>query len=100
MSDCKPCYFAVFSHEYEAGHSGEARSYWDIKYGTPNDYTQVGSSVKMAHSSAGLDVERVLQDICYLMDQAVERGKAQKLGEFQTMLGMTRDARASSERQF
>lgn len=92
-SEYKPKHFAVFSHEFEESTSLPARSYWDIKYGTPNNHVKIGGSLEMSHSSAGNEVERTLGRICYQMDVAVERGKNIKMGEIQTALGIDFSAR-------
>lgn len=64
----------LFSHEFEAGPSGPARSYWDIRHGTRTLGTVcLGPREHFALLQA--------QSICHMLDAAFAAGRSDKATE-------------------
>lgn len=74
-------FHAKFSHEFEDGPSGPARSYWDFTYGP----IPLGTIALHPRVNNG---ERAAHSILHLLELAFERGHAAKLSEIQKLLGI------------
>lgn len=69
----------LFSHEFEAGPSGPARSYWDIRRGTRTLGTVcLGPRENFALLQA--------QSICHMLDEAHAAGRSDKAREIRAAL--------------
>lgn len=77
-------YTAKFSHEFPAGPSDPAWSYWDIR--GPGG---VGiGMVRLPQRSTGWDPEREARRICRLLTLAHERGRLEQQAEIRKVLGL------------
>lgn len=83
MADGNP-YTFKFSHEFEDGPSGPARSYWVIdgpgmrSHGTP-------ICLHPRRSDAG--PERTMQSLCYALERAHVEGQMAKAAEVRRVIG-------------
>jgi hypothetical protein len=82
----KPQYFPKFSHEFEEGPSGPARSYWDIKFGTDDSNSNV-TCIALHHRDAG-SPEHQAWSICWALNSAFERGRKAKAAEIRLALAI------------
>lgn len=85
MSSTKPVPFeARFSHEFEDGPAGPARSYWNLQ-------SQSGATVGtvcLHHRSSGSNPKLQAQSIALMLDQAFAAGRAEKAQEIRKALGI------------
>ena len=65
----------LFSHEFNEGPSGPARSYWDIRRGTRT----LGSIC--LHHRREVDPVLTAQSICHMLDAAFAAGRSDKATE-------------------
>lgn len=78
-------YTHTFSHEFEAGSSGPARSYWLIhgpgaaSHGTP---------VCLHHRDENIQPELTMQNLCQMVNVAFDAGRGDKAQEIRAVLGM------------
>lgn len=70
----------LFSHEFDEGPSGPARSYWDIRRGTRT----LGSIC--LHHRREVDPGLTAQSICHMLDAAFAAGRSDKAGEIRAAL--------------
>lgn len=76
-----------FSHEFEAGPSGPARSYWNVKYGPDQGAATVG--MICLHHRSMMDAESQATSIAFQLDQAVQRGRREAQADFRRAIGLT-----------
>lgn len=71
---------AVFSHEFDAGSSGPARSYWDIRRGNKS----FGGVCLLPRRNMSISTA---EQICQLLDIAYAAGSKDKAREMRDVLG-------------
>lgn len=71
-----------FSHEFEDGPSGPARSYWDITRNGGKVLT-----VRLHHRSVAQHVETDAERIAWALDHAFEEGRKDKAAEVRRVIG-------------
>jgi hypothetical protein len=77
-------YTARFSHEFDDGPSGPARSYWDLR-----DPRGVGIGTVCLHPRGrNADPELTTSSIARMLSLAHERGRAEKEAEIRKVLGL------------
>jgi len=76
-------YSAHFSHEFEKGHSGPARSYWTLRNAGNVDIGTV-----CLHHRSELDAEAQVNSLLYLLDQAHEAGEAAMQRKIRKAIGL------------
>lgn len=79
-------YSYSFSHQFEAGHSGPARSYWVIHRDSEYVLTLCLGPYIPAEDSNGM--ERLCDDICRQLEAAEEVGRGVQRQDFRRMLGL------------
>lgn len=77
-------YTAKFSHEFEDGPSGPARSYWDIS-AAGKRLGCVCLHPRDPQANPQLTIDAILN----LLDQAHQRGRAEKSAEIRAALDLT-----------
>jgi len=71
----------LFTHEFEEGPSGPARSYWEIRRGT-----RTLGTVCLGPRSAFALLH--VQSICHMLDGAYQAGRVAKATEVREVLGV------------
>jgi hypothetical protein len=74
---------ATFSHEYDAGPSGPARSYWDIRRGQSDVVT-----LCLHHRHTGCHPDVHANAVCAALDAAFRAGRRSKAAEIRDALGI------------
>ena len=72
-----------FSHEFEEGPSGPARSYWIIN----GPGMASAASPICLHHRRDLNGPLAMQQLCYALDKAFESGEAQRAKDIKRLLG-------------
>ncbi|WLJ71101.1 hypothetical protein [Sphingomonas phage Carli] len=75
-------YTYEFSHEFDAGPSGPARSYWNLKGPGMSQSTSV-----CLHHRRDANGPLAMQSLCYALDNAFEAGEAQRAKDISQLLG-------------
>lgn len=73
-----------FSHQLEDGHSGPARSYWDIVTARGANL----ATICLHHNESGAWPEGTAQRIVHLLEQAFEAGRTDKVRELKKALSL------------
>ena len=87
MTDEAPHYYATFSHEFEAGPSGPARSYWDIKFGVPGIYWAAVGTIQLHHREQN-QADLYANSFCHMLGEARKAGALDKGKEIRRVLGV------------
>lgn len=70
-----PKYTATLSHQIEAGPSGPARSYWDIRSHTSPDTRGLKLGTVCLHHHDDMPAEGATSEICYMLQRAFDAGR-------------------------
>lgn len=77
-------YSYKFSHEFDEGPSGPARSYWRINGPGAARY----APLVCLRPNIDARAEIQIQDICYMLNSAYEEGQESKAREVRAVLGI------------
>lgn len=84
MSESSDRYFLKYSHDFDEGPSGPARSYYDIHYGDMDKYSyRTGSKICVPK---GMNPP---SEYCYELNEAVKRGERIAQAKMRAALGLT-----------
>jgi hypothetical protein len=79
---------AEISHEFAAGPSGPARSYWGV-YRIDGDSRVMVGTVQQPPTAGAVDWGHLdIQMLCHMLDEAFERGRADQQMTIRKALGV------------